>query len=228
MSLRYSSHRAELAALLPSPHGLLAVDVGCGDGGMTRHLAAMGARAVGVEVDDRQLVRARAVTPAAGESYRVGRAEALPFADGEVGALLYFNSLHHVPEAAMALALAEAARVLAPKGLLVVVEPLAEGLYFETLRPLEDETGIRAAALAALGAAPPELSAGAESFYLNTVRFRDVAQFLAAIVAPDPARVARLPAVEGELRRRFTTHGRVTAGGVEFDQPMRLNTFSRR
>lgn len=227
MSPRRSNNLIELAAVLPEPAGKLILDVGCGDGALTRRLAGQGARAIGIEIDEGQLVRARAAERVGTEEYRVGKGEELPFADGSVDAVLYFNSLHHVPVEAMGPALLEALRVLAPGGRLVVVEPLAEGLYFHTLQPLEDETEIRAAALAALRAAPAGLRPEAEEVYLNPVRFKDVEQFLKAAVAPDPARAQRLPAVEAELRARFKAHAAPTDKGLEFEAPMRLNTFIR-
>lgn len=42
--------------------------------------------------------------------------------------------------------LAEAARVIRPGGLLIVMEPLAEGGFFDALRIVEDETAVRVAA----------------------------------------------------------------------------------
>jgi SAM-dependent methyltransferase len=48
-------------------------------------------------------------------------AEALPFADGEVGALVLFDVLHHVAEPAAFFA--EAVRVLRPGGRIVLLEP---------------------------------------------------------------------------------------------------------
>ncbi len=52
---------------------------------------------------------------------RRAAAEALPFADGEVGALVLFDVLHHVAEPAAFFA--EAVRVLRPGGRIVLLEP---------------------------------------------------------------------------------------------------------
>jgi SAM-dependent methyltransferase len=52
---------------------------------------------------------------------RRAAAEALPFGDGEVGALVLFDVLHHVEEPAAFFA--EATRVLRPGGRIVLVEP---------------------------------------------------------------------------------------------------------
>ena len=227
MSLRLSSHQTELLKILVSPSGLRIVDIGCGDGSMTRHLAGLGAKVIGIETDMFQLARAHAAAEVDGACYAVGRGETLPFGAGEMDVVLYFNSLHHLPMFAMRAALEEAGRVLTPDGVLVVVEPLAEGPFFEALRPLDDETEVRAAALAAMRSVLTNLSQRQEMFYLNTLRFKDVEQFLAVAVAPDPARAIRLPDVEGELRSRFATCARQTPAGFEFDQPMRLNVFTR-
>ncbi len=52
---------------------------------------------------------------------RQAAAEALPFADGELGALVLFDVLHHVADPAGFFA--EATRVLRPGGRIVVLEP---------------------------------------------------------------------------------------------------------
>jgi SAM-dependent methyltransferase len=226
-----SNHKAVLADVL-SPAGLTIADVGCGDGAMVRLLTREGARVIGIEVSESQLARARAAERVGDEEYRIGSGEALPFADGTLDALLYFNSFHHLPEAAMAPALTEAIRVLKPAGRLpvgrlIVIEPLAEGAYFEMLRPLEDETAVRAAAYRLLQSPPPGLRPEREMTYLSTVRHKDCDGFLARVVAADPARRERLPALEAELRGRFAEAARVVATGFEFDQPMRLNLLVR-
>ncbi len=208
------------------PAGKTIIDVGCGDGAIVRHLARLGAHAIGVEVSEGQLERARAQA-GKGETYWVASGETLPFADASAGAVLYMKSFHHLPLVAMPLALAEAARVLAPAGRLAVIEPLAEGNYFEAMRPLEDETEVRAAAYAALQMPPADLIPDGELFYDTVVRPRDASHFIEAITAADPARRARLPEVEHELRRRYEALAQHDAGGAFFVAPMRRNVFIR-
>ncbi|WP_431859135.1 class I SAM-dependent methyltransferase [Azospirillum sp.] len=218
---RHSNHKAMLAEVL-DPRGKAVADVGCGDGAMVRHLTREGATAVGLEPSPEQLARARAAEPAGGETYREGRGEALPFEDGSLDAVLYFNSFHHLPLDAMPPALAEAARVLRPAGLVIAVEPLAEGAYFAVLKPVEDETAVRAAAYEALREPPAGLVPELETVYLNTVKFRDFAQFIDSVVAADRSRRERLPAVEAEMRRLFEAGARIEDGKTAFDQPMRM------
>ncbi len=208
------------------PAGKCVVDVGCGDGAIARHLARLGATVVGVEVSEGQIGRARA-RAGEGESYHVASGESLPCADGSAEAILYVNSFHHLPRDAMAPALLEAARVLAPGGRLIVIEPLAEGSYFEAMRPLEDETDVRAAAYAVLQNPPPSLQPEGELCYESVVRMRDADRFLEAITAADPARRQRLPSVEAELRRRYNSLVQADADGPYFIAPMRRNVFRK-
>ncbi|HYG90703.1 MAG TPA: class I SAM-dependent methyltransferase [Azospirillum sp.] len=225
-TLRRADHKAILAEVL-DVRGLTVADVGCGDGGMARRLTQSGATVIGIEPSAGQLARARAAEPVGNETYLEGRGESLPFEDGSLDAVLYFNSLHHLPMDAMTPALKEAARVLRPGGALVVVEPLAEGAYFEAVRAMDDETAERAAAYAALRDPPAELKPERELFYANTLRFQDFGQLLDRVLAVDEARRARLPAVEAEMRRRFAEGGRNEDGKTAFDQPMRLNLLRR-
>ena len=64
-------------------------------------------------------------------------AEALPFAAGSVGALVLFDVLHHLPRPAGFLA--EAVRVLAPGGRLIMCEPYLSPLSFPVYRFLHEE-----------------------------------------------------------------------------------------
>jgi SAM-dependent methyltransferase len=208
------------------PAGTTIIDVGCGDGAIVRHLASRGASAIGIEVSDGQLERARKQA-GEGEDYRVASGESLPFADASAGAILFMKSFHHIPAPVMPAALKEAARVLEPGGQVIVIEPLAEGNYFEAMRPIEDETAVRAAAYAVLQTPPAGLLPDGEFFYDSVVRFRDASHFIEAVIAPDPARRERLPAAEAELRRRYEVLAQHDAEGAFFIAPMRRNAFRK-
>lgn len=210
--------------------GRRVVDIGCGDGGLVREMTGRGGHVTGIEIDDRALARARAAPPAGDERYAVGRGEDLPFDDRSLDVAIFFNSLHHVPVPRQEAALAEAARVLVPQGLLYVAEPIAAGSSFELVKPIDDETGIRAAALAALRAAE---SSGLferldERLYLTHVRHSDVAGFVAKTTAVDPARAAAVEAEGAALEERFHRLGRRTDEGWVFDQPMRATLLAKR
>jgi SAM-dependent methyltransferase len=121
------------------------LDLGCGDGAMTRRLAAAGARVIGAEADAAAVARVGAQIDVI-----EARAEDLPFAVASFDAVLMLKSLHHVPVALMPQALAEVARVLRPGGLLFCWEPVFAGPLNDIMRLFHDEQAERRAALAAL------------------------------------------------------------------------------
>jgi len=221
------SPRDVLDEVLP-PGAPLVIDVGCGDGSLVRHLARRGARAVGVEVGEEPLARARAHEPVADERYEQAGAQALPLDDGVADAVVFANSLHHVPGDLLDTALAEAGRVLRPDGLVYVQEPVASGAYFELLRPIDDETEVRAAAHAAIGRAERHgLRHEQEILFEHDFVHPEFASFRDRVVLADAARAAAFDGREDELRRRFEETGERDERGFRFRQPMRVDVLRR-
>jgi SAM-dependent methyltransferase len=209
--------------------GARIADVGCGDGALVRVMARGGAWVVGIDPGAGQLARARAAEPARDECYVCALGEALPLPDGCLDALVYFNALHHVPVPVQGDALKEAARVLRPGGLLYVQEPLAEGSYFEVMRPVEDETEVRARAYDALKAAARLGLAEEEEFvYRAPFKVTSVEAFLKGLVAVDPARRDAVAAAEASLRATFLAAAEQRDDGFWFEIPSRLNLLRRK
>jgi SAM-dependent methyltransferase len=207
------------------------LDVGCGEGALVRRLAAAGARMVGLDPLPGALERARREDSSApADRYVEGSAEALPFADASFDAVIFFNSLHHVPLASMDAALVEAARVLRRGGLLYVQEPLAEGSAFALLCPVEDETRARAAAQEAVGrAAQGQFVQLACREAVLTVRHADFDALRERILSVEPARAAAFAAHEPALHGAFEHLGHpAEGGGHEFEQPLRVHLLGLR
>ncbi|WP_344942168.1 methyltransferase domain-containing protein [Actinomadura miaoliensis] len=102
--------------LLGDPGGLVA-DVGCGAGRAVAELADRGVHAVGVDVSEQMIELARRRWP--GADFRIGGAGELPFGDGALAGYRADKVLHELADPARALA--EARRVLAPGGRVVLV-----------------------------------------------------------------------------------------------------------
>lgn len=155
---RFAS-RLELAS------GVRLLDVACGTGGLSVHLARTTACDVtGVDLEESGLENGRRIAREAGLEARARfvRADAskpLPFADGSFDAVLCIDALNHLP--GRAAVFAEWARVLAPGGRLVFTDPVTiTGLvsseelairssigYFDFAPPGEDERLLIAAGL---------------------------------------------------------------------------------
>jgi ubiquinone/menaquinone biosynthesis C-methylase UbiE len=114
-------HRDNLLPSLPAP-GRLTLDIGCGEGRLTRDLTSLGHRVVGVDRSPTMLAAAREADPE-GE-YIEADAAKLPFDDEAADLALAFMSLMDMQD--MRGAVTEIARVLEPGGVLVatVVHPL--------------------------------------------------------------------------------------------------------
>lgn len=204
------------------------VDIGCGDGRLLRFLTREGARATGIEPSPVQLKRARAAEPAGDERYLEGRAEDLPLEDGTQDLAIFFNSLHHVPLPVIGLAIKEAARVLRPDGLLFIMEPLAEGAYFEVMRSIEDETEVRAAAYREIErAGDAGFEEICEMIYDAPFSYPSFEVCKASSLAIDPARGAAFEAQGERLRKGFHQAGRWHNDAFWFYQPSRLNLLSK-
>lgn len=220
-------HPEVIAELIPLD-GTRVVDVGCGDGALTRLLTKRGAKAVGLEISQAKLKRALAAPAVGDERYLEGSGERLPFADSSADTIIYLNSFHHVPVTAQAAALAEAARVLVPGGRLLILEPLAQGAFFDLVRAIEDETEIRAQAHAAIQAAAQHgLRMLQEVWYDCPVKFADFAAFERSVVAVDEARVAAFARLKGELEQGFAAKGDARADGTYFAQPFRASLLEK-
>jgi ubiquinone/menaquinone biosynthesis C-methylase UbiE len=124
-------HRDQFLRLLPQP-GLRTIDVGCGEGRLTRHLKALGHQIIGVDASPSLVSAARKLDPAM--DVRLADAAALPFADASADLAVAFMSLHDIDE--MAAAVREIARVLEPGGhfCLAIVHPINSAGRFETDR----------------------------------------------------------------------------------------------
>jgi 2-polyprenyl-3-methyl-5-hydroxy-6-metoxy-1,4-benzoquinol methylase len=108
--------------LVPSSSASV-LDVGCGEGRLTRRLRARGHQVAGVDVAARLIELARESDPDG--HYRIAAAEELPFEEGEFEVVVAFNVLMNVDDPGAAIR--ESARVLRPGGhlCLSIVHPLA-------------------------------------------------------------------------------------------------------
>jgi 2-polyprenyl-3-methyl-5-hydroxy-6-metoxy-1,4-benzoquinol methylase len=208
--------------------GLHIVDIGSGAGDLVRFMTRQGAHVTGLECGALQLEKARSYPPEGDEVYVEGFGQDLPFDDGAYDAVIFFNSLHHIPVEYMAAALGEAMRVVKPSGTVYVAEPIAAGSGFEIHAPIDDETVVRAAAYEAVQCATTQgLSQVREIFYDTVYHYENFAAFKEELIRIDPSRRAPFESIEADMRRIFEQLGVPEESGIRFDQPMRVNVLEK-
>lgn len=209
-----------LASLVPLG-GTQIIELGCGPAKLARELLTRhtDSTVTGVEVDARQHAKNLAA-PQERLHFISGVAQAIPAGDASHDLALMLKSLHHVPVAVMAQALAEVARVLRPAGYLYVSEPLFEGPLNAVTRIYNDEQAVRAAAQSALDTA---VAGGAwkqvaQRSFVVPQHFDDFAAFEKRMVNQTYADHRLDEATFAQVRRNFEAH--MGPKGADFLQPM--------
>lgn len=206
------------------------LDVGSGEGHLARMMTGEGAQVIGLECMPRQLEKAMSYEKAGDETYVDAYGQDLPFEDEEFDIVIMFNSLHHIPVDVQFDALCEAARVLKPGGQLYIAEPIAQGMNFELLKPVDDETYVRAKAFEAIQRYEEAGLNGFEEYtYNHPVQRKSYEEMRDKMIGPNPEREAIFDEKEEEIREAFHQLGTLQDDGYTyFDQPMRLSLLKKR
>ena len=209
--------------------GARVLDIGCGEGWLTRLVAPKTATVIGIDPSAMALERARAVNSVANEIYVLASADNLPLNPACADLAIYYNSLHHVPAALQSNALEETSRVLADGGMLCIVEPMASGSAYELFQPADDESAVYDTThkLIIGLARGVEFQQEMENLFVDCYTYRDFEQFLDNVLVVDERRKRVLPELEGMLRERFERLGEPVEGGRSFDQVHRLNLLRK-
>lgn len=217
--IRQTSAMRIIATALAEGNCATLLDIGCGSGALKPHIEKLGVRWTGVDP--------AVVNPT--PDMHAASAEALPFRTGAFDAVLFLNSLHHIPIDEMSEALIEALRVLAPNRCpVIVIEPAVEGALSEMLCRVDDETIVRTAAQSALTALVDEGHAKRTDAYayIRNERYGGFDDFTSRIAAADPSRKEALAQHGDLLSEDFRRLATQDERGYVLRQPMRVTLLT--
>ncbi len=209
--------------------GARVIDIGCGEGWLTHLVAPRTVTTIGIDPSAIALERARASTGVGNATFVQASAADLPYDPDTADVVIYYNSLHHIPEAIQHKALAETARVLAPGGLLCIVEPEASGSCYELFQLVDDESAVFTTTfnLILALASSIEFQQLYEERFLDGYIYRDFEHFLDDAVVVDSQRADVVAVLEDSLRELFERLGEAVEGGRRYDMVHRLNLLQR-
>ena len=224
-ALSISGH-ADIARELLAGKGEGVLDVGCGAGTFTWLLAPLFKRVAGLDPKAARIEEAKATVKSKGidADFRVGEAEKMPFADASFDVVVFSNSLHHIP--GMDAAMAEAARVVKPGGLVYVMEPVPAGTFFEATRLVNDETDIRSEAWRSLHRVAG-LKAQTERLYRARRGFSNIEEWRDGQIGHDPHRGVLFEQHKDEIARRFHAAAEHEGSKLMFTTVSRVNLLHR-
>jgi len=213
---------------LATVQGAKVLDIGSGVGGLVRALIKQGGNVFGIEPNPANVVLSQQSDPEHADHYKVAGAEGLPFENGEFDLVVFSNSLHHVPVDLQHLGMQEAARVLKNGGQAIVAEPVPLGAHFNLSQPMEDETDVRNAALAAiLDIANHGLGVEQETSFIRATPYASFDDYHKAMILVDPAREQAFVERGDALRENFVKYARMDGGISIFDQEIRVHLLRK-
>jgi SAM-dependent methyltransferase len=206
----------------------MVLDVGSGTGGLVRTLSEEAADVYGIEPNAANVELARQQDTDRNDHYHVAGAEDLPFSDNEFDLVVFSNSLHHVPVDLMQKSLQECARVLKTGARAIIAEPVPGGAHFNLSLPMEDETGVRNKALAAiLDTDSHGMEISTEMSFIRATPYADFETYHKAMIQVDPAREQAFVDKGDDLRANFVKYARLEGDMSVFDQEIRVHVLNK-
>ncbi|OSP54237.1 hypothetical protein BV911_13730 [Pseudoruegeria sp. SK021] len=204
---------AKILEILAGEEVRRVIDIGCGRGDLAAALLRRGYGVTGVDPQETALENARNWAP--GAQFLRAEAAAIPAGTGSFGAAIFLNSLHHLPTDGMVPGLTEAWRLLRTGGVLLVIEPLARGSFFEAMRRVDDESAVRAQALMALAefTAQTACKTVIDTQVDRISRFASVDAFLTYLCAVEPSRQIAIDAALDAVTQDFLRCAETAEGG---------------
>jgi len=206
------------------------LEIGCGSAILTRQVAESCAtcRITALEVDIIQHAKNMKINDLNHVCFSTGPAENIAADDGVYDIVLMFKSLHHVPLEKMDAALNEIRRVLQPKGIVYISEPIFNGDFNDILRLFHDERKARKAAFNAVKTSVDDgrFTLVDEVFFLAPIHFSNFSDFEQKVIGVTHSKHQLSKALYDQVKESFEK--KMTGDGANFLMPMRVDILKVR
>ena len=204
--------------------GKRVLDVGCGEGEITRALTKAGACAIGVDPNPAQIQYVISNEPDTGEIYVQAPGQDLPFICETFDAVVYNNALHLIPGNLQLQALEEAVRVLKPGSFLYIANPLAEGPSYELKKAVGDDVYVQTSLTKAIISIKQELCYEEKEFvYAKMFVMKDFETYRDRAIRRGPYRQKLYEQNEQNIRDLFYAICPTVKGGYAVSQFIHVN-----
>ena len=201
------------------------LELGCGKAFIARAIASEGEgrSVVATEVDQIQHKKNLQISDLPNVRFVLAGAEKIPEDDNSFDVVFMFKSLHHVPLEQMDAALAEIQRVLKPKGIAYISEPIFAGEFNQILRLFHDEERVRKAAFDAVKKAVDKGKFTLkEQVFFNTPRhYADFTDFENRIIKVTHTEHQLSEEKLAQIKNKFSQY--LSKKGADFAVPIRVD-----
>ena len=205
------------------------LELGCGKAYITRKIATTGEgrTMVATEVDKIQHDLNTQIDDLPNVSFVLAGGENIPEADETFDVVFMFKSLHHVPLESMDDTLKEIHRVLKPKGVAYISEPVFEGDFNELIRLFHDEETVRKAAFESVKKSIDDgLFTLKEEIFFNAPRhYENFEDFENRLIKVTHTEHSLPDELLERVRKQFSQH--MTDNGADFVTPIRVDLLAK-
>ena len=203
------------------------LDIGCGDGWFLSWSCNFIKYGIGIDPSKDQINLAKSKINNKKISFMNIGAENISEMNKKFDLIFFFNSFHHVPEKLMFTTLNQTSRCMNVDSLLVIVEPIAKGSFYDFMKEIDDEHYVRLKAYEnILNCNKAQLIVKKEIFYEEIKSFDDCEQCINFLKNIDKKRVSYIQENIADIKNKFYTLANINKNKFEFIQPMRMNILS--
>tara|TARA_B100000686_G_C16803998_1_gene988422 strand:- start:1861 stop:2559 length:699 start_codon:yes stop_codon:yes gene_type:complete len=203
------------------------LDIGCGDGWFLFWSHNFIKSGLGIDPSKEQINLAETRNNNNKISFKNIGAENISNINKKFDLIFYFNSFHHIPEKLMFASLSQISKCMNIDGLLIIVEPIARGSFYDFMKEIDDEYYVRLKAYEnILNCNKAKLMLKKEIFYEEIKSFNDYEQCIHFLKNVDKKRVSYIEENIAYIKNKFYDLANNNKNKFEFIQPMRMNILS--